>query len=215
MLILYYFIGNLTVKYLVCNIEEKKRIYYISLYMNLFIYYFVNKINYDFDYLVSSEDNNSSSLRICLLLYLYEDLLFYKENDKYMIFHHIESILGILMSLNGGNCVGYVNNCLSNEISTISLNIFQIFRKEENRYLNLLSNISFIIFYIHFIQYRLVLLTYQNYIIYYKNIELLNVNYIFLFLNSFSHLCLQYYWFIQINKSFYNKFFCKKRIKNI
>ena len=221
-IILFFFIGNLTCKYLlnsIFNVELKKQYLYISLYMTLFITYYLKPVNYDFNYIISNDNENYDyiQLKACLVIYLYEDLIFDKFLDNSMIFHHIECIIGLICSLQTGLGSGLVNNSLSNEISTIFLMIFNIVKKEKNKNLRIIKNISFILFYINFILYRLILLTKLNYIIFYENITIFRNMYpiysLFLFCNSFSHLLLQYYWFVKINITVYKELF-NKTIKN-
>ena len=212
-IILYFLLGNITLKYLlnyIFNIELTKQSFYSSLFMSLFITYFRKPINYDLTYILSQNEDDYTciQLQFCLLVYLYEDLLFSK-NNKSLIFHHIECISGLLISLNLNICVGYLNNSLSNEISTIFLNIYILLKKKQNKTLSIIKNISFILFYITFILYRIIILTKLNYIIFYENIELFKTIYpiysSFLFVNSFSHLILQYYWFLKINNILYKQ----------
>lgn len=80
-IILLFLIGNLTCKYLlnsIFNVELKKQYLYISFYMSLFITYYLKPVNYDFNYIISNDNDDYDyiQLRACLIIYLYEDFNF-------------------------------------------------------------------------------------------------------------------------------------------
>ena len=177
----------------------------LVLSLNIYIFYDV-PLMYNYEYLISSIQpyEHIKQLTQCLISYLFVDLLFNPNIEKQMIFHHINVIITLIISLFGNN-IGIANNCITSEISTIWLMIIIILSDTELLIFKTLKNLFMLLFTITFINYRIIPCIMMTISII-NNIEYItftNIN-ILHALTGIIHSGLQYYWFILLMNKIYN-----------
>jgi hypothetical protein len=174
--------------------------------LNIYIFYDV-PLMYNYEYLISSIQpyEHIKQLTQCLISYLFVDLLFNPNIEKQMIFHHINVIIALIISLFGNN-IGFANNCITSEFSTIWLALILILSDTELLIFKKIKNVSMALFLIAFIKCRVIPCTMMTIsiinnieYIYFSNINIIHA------LTGIIHSGLQYYWFILFINKIYNK----------
>ena len=180
-------------------------IFTLILSLNVYIFYDV-PLMYNYEYLISSIQpyEHIKQLTQCLISYLVIDVLFNPNIEKQLIFHHINVIITLIISLFGNN-IGVANNCIISEISTIWLSIIIIISDTELLILKKIKNVCMLLFTITFIKYRIIPCIMMTISII-NNIEYITISNINIIhaLTGIIHSGLQYYWFILLMNKLYN-----------
>lgn len=189
--------------------------WYITFAVSIVVLIFCDlNFNYNVEYMSSSTQirSTNSFASFVLLFYLIVDFWFNNENTCATHLHHIESAIGIMISIYGKN-VGVVNNCFLNEASTIWLCLIVIFNKHGFKQI---GDALLIPFTLTFVTHRIFPLSVML-VIMVQNIDRFAYDEVTMvhFALFLVHTGLQYHWFALIVKKAYKKAFRKTRLQVI